>query len=144
MNRSTGYTPNELIYGYKLTLPTNLKRRPEPVYTYDDYLSELRYKLQKAHTLARENLIESKNNNKKYYDKKTLSVSYKIGDQVLLTNEDRKTKLHNPFIGPFKVLRIVSDVNIEIQQNRTKRVVHINRTKKFEQNTLEQQDPSAH
>lgn len=132
LNRSTGYTPHELIYGYKLTLPTNLTRRPEPVYTYDDYLSELRYKLQKAHTLARENLLDSKIANKKNYDKKTHSVSYKIGDQVLITNEDRKTKLHNPFIGPFEIVEILSDVNIKIKQNRVNRVVHINRTKKFE------------
>lgn len=52
----------------------------------------------------------------------------KVGDKILLTNEDRKTKLRNPFIGPFPILEIISDVNIKIQ-----RIVHVNRTKKFEQ-----------
>lgn len=49
VNRSIGYSPHEMIYAYKLSLPSNLKRTPEPVYTYDDYLSELRFKLQKGH-----------------------------------------------------------------------------------------------
>lgn len=100
VNSSTGYTPHELIYGYKLDLPSNLKKSPDPLYTYDNYLHELKYKLQLMHSRAREQLLMSKETNKEYYDKKSKKVSYKVGDKVLITNEQRKTKLLNPFIGP--------------------------------------------
>lgn len=76
---------------------------------------------------------------KKNYDKKTQSIKYKIEDKVLLTNKDRKTKLNNPFIGPFEVIEIVSDVNVKIKQNRARRVVHINRRKRFEENKIIEQ-----
>lgn len=104
--------------GFKLDLPTNLKKKPDPVYNYEDYLSELRYKLQTAHTLARESIIHSKHVNKQTYDKKTTPKTYIVGDKVLITNEDRKTKLHNPFIGPYEVTEIISDVNIKIKKGK--------------------------
>lgn len=112
---NTNYSPHEMIYGYKLTLPTNLKKTPDSVYTYDNYLNELRFKLQLTHSRAREHMIATKEASKEYYDQKSQHVTYKVGDKVLLTNEQRRTKLHNPFIGPFEILEIISDVNIRIQ-----------------------------
>jgi len=35
---ATAYTPFELIYGHRATLPTALS--PKPTYTYDDYAEE--------------------------------------------------------------------------------------------------------
>lgn len=121
-----------MIFGYKLTLPTNLRKTPDPVYTYDNYLQELRYKLQLAHSRAREHMLDAKDSNKLYYDLKADHVQYKVGDKVLLKNEQRKTKLHNPFIGPYEVTEIVSDVNIRIKIKKKTKIVHINRTKLFQ------------
>lgn len=135
INRSTLYSAHELVYGYKLDIPSNLKRKPDPIYNYDDYFSELRYKLQSAHHLAKEAILKSKLTNKKYYDKTAKTTVYKVGDQVLLTNENRLTKLHNPFIGPFKIIEIISDVNIKIKTKHRDKIVHINRTKKFHEDT---------
>lgn len=124
------------MYGYQLDIPTNLKRNPDPIYTYENYLTELRYKLQLAHTRARENLLISKENNKEKYDLTTKDISYKVGDKILLTNENRKTKLHNPFIGPYEITEIISDTNIRIKYKNKNKIVHVNRTKLFhEQNS---------
>lgn len=131
INSSTGYSPHHLMFGYPLQIPTNLKSRPEPVYTYDSYLSELRYKLQIAHTLARESALQSKVVNKLQYDQKAKTISYQVGDKVLITNENRKTKLHNPFRGPYEVRAILSDVNIKIKVGKRDKTIHINRTKLF-------------
>lgn len=60
VNRSTGYTPHELVFAYKLSLPSNLKKKPDPVYNYEDYYTELKYKLQTAHHLARQNSLSAK------------------------------------------------------------------------------------
>lgn len=95
----------------------------------------MRYKLQSAHHLAKEAILKSKLTNKKYYDKTAKTTVYKVGDQVLLTNENRLTKLHNPFIGPFKIIEIISDVNIKIKTKHRDKIVHINRTKKFHEDT---------
>ncbi len=131
INRSTNYTPHELVFGYKLALPTNLTKTPEPIYNYDDFYSELKFKLQTAHHRAREELLKSKLTNKKQYDKNSSISEYKVGDKVLLTNEQRLTKLHHPFIGPFEITEIISDVNVKIKKNGKDSIVHMNRIKKF-------------
>lgn len=138
INRSTNYQPHLLVFGYKLELPSNLKRRPEPLYNYDDFLTELKFKLQSAHYLAREEILKNKMINKEAYDKKAKTKTYEVGDKILLTNENRETKLHNPFTGPYKITEIISDVNVKIDKNNKSKIVHINRTKKFHENTNEQ------
>lgn len=131
INRSLGYTPHQLLFAYKLTLPSNLTKKPDPVYNYDDYYSELKYKLQLAHTKAKEHLLASKIVNKNYYDNHTKNDDYKIGDKVLLLNGNRETKLHDPFIGPFEVLDIISEVTLKINRNGKHKLVHKNDVKKF-------------
>lgn len=49
---ATKYSPYELLYGYRPRLPNILKTKPQIMYNYDDYLFELKYRMQKAHTLA--------------------------------------------------------------------------------------------
>lgn len=131
INRTTNYSPHELVFGYRLLLPSNLKKKPDPVYNYDDYLSELKFKMQIAHQLARDEILKSKLVNKSFYDDNPKPLKLKVGDKVLITNEDRKTKMHNPFIGPFEITKVVSDVNIEIMRNRKRSIIHLNRVKKY-------------
>jgi hypothetical protein len=84
MNHSaTGYTPYELVFGHKFTLPSALKDTPGPQYNYDDYASELS-RLQPAHQMAKENLISSKTKSKEYYGQKTETFALHAGDRVLL------------------------------------------------------------
>jgi hypothetical protein len=49
---TTGYTPFELIFGHQSTLPSALKDYPGPQYNYDDYVTELKSRLQTAHKMA--------------------------------------------------------------------------------------------
>lgn len=144
VNRSTNYSPHEMVFGYKLDLPSNLKRKPEPVYNYEDYLSQLRFKLQSAHQAAKEEILKSKITNKKYYDKKSKIRTYEVGDMILLTNENRETKLHNPFKGPFKVTEIISDVNVKIKIKNKEKIVHINRTKRFYEDPINETQELSH
>ncbi|KAL6260816.1 hypothetical protein P5V15_008342 [Pogonomyrmex californicus] len=37
---ATGYTPFELMYGHRASLPTALTVSPKPYYTYDNYAQE--------------------------------------------------------------------------------------------------------
>lgn len=133
INRSTSYEPSTLLYGWRISLPTNLQRQPNPIYTYDDYHSQVKYKLQKAHEIARTNLLASKEINKQHFDhvRNTDNIDYKVGDEVLLQDKEKKTKLHNPYIGPFKILEIISDTNVRLQIARRHDVVHKNLLKPF-------------
>jgi hypothetical protein len=51
---STNFTPFELIYGFKSEVPSALKETPSVDYTYDDYVMELKGRLQSAHEVARQ------------------------------------------------------------------------------------------
>jgi transposase InsO family protein len=53
-NTSTGYTPFELVYGFKSNMPSALQENPSVQYNYDDFLAELKDRLQTAHSIARE------------------------------------------------------------------------------------------
>jgi hypothetical protein len=49
----------------------------------------------------------------KYYNKKHKDISYNVGDEVLLSSRNIRTrrackKLNNRFIGPFRVMKKVS------------------------------------
>ena len=51
-HQTTGYTPFELLFGYKARVPTPLQERPTPRYNYDDYVGELNGRMQAAHAVA--------------------------------------------------------------------------------------------
>lgn len=81
---STGYMPYELVFGFKPTIPTSITKEPEVQYCFDDYLTELKNKLQTSHQIARNNLIETKEKSKNFYDRKTKSIQFKKDDLVYL------------------------------------------------------------
>lgn len=111
-------------------MPSSLTKNITPVYNYDDYYFELRYKLQNAHEFARQNLIASKENSKRYYDKHINDLSLKIGDKVLLESATNK-KLESRYEGPYEILDFPSAVNTTIKIKNKKHVVHSNRLKLF-------------
>jgi hypothetical protein len=84
---ATGFTPFELLFGRPSTLPSALKKPPEPQYKYDDYTSELRGQLQTVHQHAQKNLIDSKGRSKEHYDKTAGQTKLQVGDKVLLFDE---------------------------------------------------------
>ena len=41
-HRATGFTPFELLFGYRVRVPSSPQEQPTPRYNYDDYVNELR------------------------------------------------------------------------------------------------------
>jgi len=82
-HRTTGYTPFELLFGYKARVPTSLQERQTPRYNYN-YVGELKGRMQAAHAVARDRLVEGKARSKRDYDKGTVQLALKVGDKVLL------------------------------------------------------------
>jgi len=103
---ATGYTPFELVFGHPASLPTARSSEPSPQYNYDDYVSELKGRLQTPHLVAKKNLIASKVRSKDYYHKGTEVMKIEVGDKVLLYDKTvqrgRSQKLSSQWIGPMK------------------------------------------
>ena len=134
VHSATGYTPFELVDGFQSTLPSTLQEAPNPQYSYDDYVLELKGRLQTAHEVARQKLITAKEKSKEYFDKKAHEVTINIGDRVLLYDETvrrgRSKKLSSQWIGPYEVIG-VDKVNATIKKGRKLQKVHMNRLKPF-------------
>jgi len=123
-----------LLFGRPSTLPYALKKPPEPQYNYDDYVSELRSRLQTVHYNAHEKPIACKGKRKEHYDKTSGEMKWQVGDKVLLFDETvrrgRSRKLSAQWIGPYTVTEI-DKVNATISRGRKVTKVHVNRLKPF-------------
>jgi hypothetical protein len=119
---------------YPFEVPTSLQERPTPSYTYDDYVSELKGRIQAAHAIARDRLVDSKSRSKQVYDMRAVQISLKVGDRVLLyyksVRRGRSKKLCAKLIGPHVVLA-VDGVNATVKRGRTAVKIHVNRLKPF-------------
>ena len=133
-HRATGYSPFELLFGHRARIPSVLRAQPTPRYNYDDYVSELKGRLQSAHAIARENLLQSKERSKVDYGKKTVYIAPHVGDKVLLFDESvrrgRSRKLSVQWVGPYVVLA-ADGVNATIKRGRSTIKVHVNRLRPF-------------
>lgn len=129
VHAETKFTPYELVFGKKCSLPSNLTLDLEPLYNYDHYPCELKYRLQLSQKEARNNLIQSKENRKIICDKYTKPIHYNVNDLVLLKNETGN-KLSDLYSGPYKVVKDRLP-NVEIIKNGKNELVHKNRTKLY-------------
>lgn len=130
VHTQTQFTPFELVFGKKCTLPSNLNSGSvDPLYNVDSYPLELKYRIQMSQKEARDNLIKSKINRKMKYDRNINPVTYKPNDLVLLKNETGN-KLQSLYSGPYKVVNDCSP-NVEIIKDNQSYVVHKNRTKLY-------------
>lgn len=130
VHTETKYAPFDLVFGKNCELPSNLRNnRIEPLYNPDNYMQELRYRLKISNKEARENLVSRKEQRVKRMNDKVNLYNYKIGDLVMLKNEQRK-KLDPIYLGPFEVLSDQKP-NVEIKVKNKPYLVHRNRVKPY-------------
>lgn len=128
INSGTQMRPFDLMYG-RTSLPvSSFPLHPsERLLTYDDYLIQLVTRLHDAQEHARNNLIQAKEINKKYYDRKTCEKTILPGSNVFLRKGLRKGKLDNKAEGPYKVLEVLDNNRIKIKVKKQEKVVNIDR-----------------
>jgi hypothetical protein len=111
-----------------------LKDNPGPQYNYDDYVTELKSRLQTAHQVARKTLLTHKARSKEQYHRKSEDLELHVGDKVLLYDETvrrgRSKKLSSQWIGPYETVT-VDRVNATIKRGKRLQKVHINRVNPF-------------
>lgn len=126
------YTPYELVFSKKPVLPNDfLCGRVDPIYNFEDFTKEAKYRLQNAHIEAINLIGKLKLRNKAYYDKITNPIDIKENEKVLVKKEPYDK--HNPiYAGPF-VVQEVQGSNAKIfneKTNKTK-IIHKDRLIKY-------------
>lgn len=125
---TTGYAPYELVYGKKVKLPIDLRKDEiEPVYNVENYLAELKFKLQTAHARAKKLLEKDKENRKNNSDLKMKGyIKLEVGNEVLLESFNRN-KLQPLRKGPYVIVQLdLPNVIIKDKNTNATKVVHRN------------------
>lgn len=129
VHTETKYTPHELVFGKSCKLPNNLDSGVDPLYNYDSYPYELKYRLQVAQQDARKSLLENKLKRREAYDAYVNPVTYTRGNYLLLKNETGN-KIDSTYIGPFLIKEDLG-CNVKIMRNNKEEIVHKNRIKPY-------------
>jgi len=125
------FTPYELVFGKQPVIPSNFLKPSTSGYSYNDYVSELRTRMQEARQMAKKHLIETKLKSKSNYDKHINPVELEIGDKVLMKNMKKKKKLEPNWIGPYEIFEVHEPVNVSIRKNNKIIRVHTNHLQLF-------------
>ena len=133
---STGHTPYFMLFGREMRLPLDIMYRPPEIeHTRSEYPNEVRKVLEHAYERARDRLHMAHERQKDYYDRRGHGSRFKVGDSVWLyspvVGKGVAPKFHEPWTGPYKVSKRLSDITYEVEdiQKKTTKVVHFDRLK---------------
>ena len=137
VHESTGQTPSCLMFGREVNLPVDLLYGHPPdeqkFETVEDYVDQLRNRMEKVHEYARMRIRIASDRMKRRYDVGSTRETFNCGDAVWLYNPQRKKglspKLSNDWEGPYLVTKQINELLYRIQKSpRAKsRIVHRNR-----------------
>lgn len=98
--------------------------------TYNEYIRALQYRMRFSREKAIQNLINSKERSKQYYDTNSREITYKSGDMVYLKQHHRLRKALSPiWKGPYKILKIHNKHNVTLRIGRKNVKHHTNEIK---------------
>ena len=140
---SVKFTPHYLMFGREVRLPVDIMFGGEraPGESPAEYTSNVRSRFSRAYETARDNGQGAQKRQKDHYDRKVTGGRYKPGDLVWLycpaISPGKAKKFHSGWKGPYKILKVISDVVYRIQlvtpptdrRRRQRLVVHFNRLK---------------
>lgn len=124
-----GYAPFELVFG-KIPEPFDFTSNnpTDPVYNFEAYDKELKFRLQEAHKRAFHFVEKAKAISKSNFDKTAKPQLIKVNDRVYLKDEAAH-KLSSIYKGPYQVLELDDTGNCKLQIGNKSITVHKNRLK---------------
>ena len=118
---TTEFSPNFMLYGRELNMPVDLMMgaSPEDPSSPVDFVTKLKARLNFAYDLCKQKLGRAAERQRRLYNSRTFGGSYKVLDMVWLMEKRRKKgvtpKLQQKWRGPCLVVRLHSDVVVELQ-----------------------------
>lgn len=136
---SLGFSPNQLVFGHKVRGPLallhdGLKEVSDPPQGLLQYVEGFRRRLFLAGQMAKENLLNKQKKMKRLFDRNTESRVFCPGDQVLALLPLPTSPFCAKFLGPYTVVRQVSEQNYLIstpERKRHSQLCHVNLLKPF-------------
>lgn len=117
INKSTGYTPYELIYGRKACYPIDRLLNDDEVFnSVGDYLQDLITRHRINYSIVHSNLLTQKQKNELYNNENTHKIRiYDVGDLVYKAKYTRKNKLEPLYEGPYVIVKKINDLCYQIK-----------------------------
>ena len=119
VQKSTQFTPYQLMFGRELPIELMFGGRSTPVETHGDYVTHLKEWMEAVYGVVHEHLGQAARHQKQCYDRKSTGGRYQVGDTVWLYSpavpKGRTPKFHRPWKGPYRVVKVLSDVTYHIQ-----------------------------
>lgn len=135
---SLKFSPNELVFGYKVRGPLQLLKdqclQSKTTDSLVSYVTQMKGRVQQAVTLARENMEVAQSTMKEVYDRGAVDRGFKVGDQVLALLPIQGNSLQISYRGPYKVLKKLDDVNYVVEtpdRRKATQQCHINMLKAY-------------
>ncbi|OMJ24835.1 Pol polyprotein [Smittium culicis] len=108
-NRSTGYSPSEMLYGTEMTLPTSWEPLDEH-FELEDEIKEresfIHIDLPEIRRIGLRKNVVSKNNSEARYNKKVSVHKFKTRDIVLKFTDVKKSKFSPVWEGPYMIVEV--------------------------------------
>ena len=149
VNRSTGYTPFYLMYGYHPMSPIEFisdtdRVRVESVSRFATRLEEI-YKRAKLHLAAANEKYKAR------YDLHHRPAQFAVGDRVLLSTRHLRlrgvpAKLQRRYVGPFTIIEVIGTqaYTLELPEDwKIHNTFHVSLLKPWKQGTWRQEEESG-
>ncbi len=105
VNDSTGKSPYYILYGVEKRLPYDLLTSPQqPVYNTDNYTQQQLQVFEKIHASVRSKLKATKTEMMANQHKRAIAVNFKPGDNIMIQQPERMSKLSPKFLGPYRIV----------------------------------------
>lgn len=124
VQETTGFTPSLMFFGREMRLPIDLVVGSAEEETPSKHVEKLKENVERAYRIAREHGLEQQKRQKELYDRKVHGDPLKVGQLVWKYNPVVKAgemkKFHQFWVGPYKVVKQLSEVTYRIQNCKLK------------------------
>ena len=132
---STGVSPFVLMFGRQPKQP-ELGAPDTSAHDPTSYQAQITCKMAKLHDFVETHLVHSAAKQRTFYNKHSRYRHFKVGDHVWLSIPTAG-KLDPKWEGEWKIVKVISPINMQIYDGKRTRVVHVNRLRHRFQPALE-------